>query len=99
MRQQRRTLIGLTTALIALLLVIFFGPDPETDIDRPISEEEIAEWAAQQDTATEDYQIVAAYLIIPADDDPCSEAVAIDLLTGEAYVIPAETKTNEIQYY
>lgn len=100
MRQQRRTLIGLTTALIALLLVIFFGPDPETDIDRPISDEEVAQWAAQQDTGTVvEYVITSAYLIIPADNDPCGELLAIDLLSGEACSIPAETKTDEIQYY
>lgn len=100
MHRQYRTLLVLAVTLAAFLLVIFFGPKPKSDIDRPISDEEIAQWAAQQDTGTAvEYVITSAYLIIPADDDPCGELLAIDLLSGEACSIPAETKANEIQFY
>ena len=100
MYRQRFQIIALLVTLCILLFVAFFGPDPKSDINRPISAEEIAEWAAEQDTgaATEDYKIVAAFFIVPVDTaNPYGEAIAIDLLSGEACTIPAEPE--EPVYY
>lgn len=102
MRQQRRLVLILAASLAALLFIVFFAPEPKTDI-ASLSEEEIAELLAPPlDTGAvvEEYVIVSAYLIIPADTgEPCGELLAIDLLSGEACSIPAEAKPNEIQFY
>lgn len=101
MRNQRRLVLTLALALVALLLFLRFGPEPTNTHATELSEEEIAELMAPwPDTGgTVETIITDLYLIIPADDDPCGELLVIDVMSGDSCSIPPEAKTYEIQYH